>query len=175
MLCTVCGTMNDDNLQICSRCGNNITFHTQEHYEFHEEYNQQPDNLHVNHQQVFYRQPDYQQNYYQQPNFQQPIYQQNTYYPQPQKRDSGKVMGIVGFCLAMGSLVLSDGVILAIVGIILSAIGLKKSKSEGFNNGLAKAGLISGIIITVITLLILALIIGVYVFVFLSALGPAYI
>ena len=158
MLCTVCGTLNDDSSQICSRCGSNMTFHTQEHYEYHQVYNQQP---------------NYSQQNYQQPNYQQPNYQQNPYYPQPERKDPGKVLGIVGFALSMASFVLSDGILLAIAGIIVSAIGFKKSKEAGFNNGFAKAGLISGIIITALLLLLIVFFIIIYVIMFLYTMGPS--
>lgn len=74
----------------------------------------------------------------------------------------------------MGSLVLSDGVVLAIAGIILSAIGLKKSKAAGFKNPLAKAGLISGIIITILTTLLIAFFVVFYVLVFVSEMSTNY-
>ena len=153
MLCTICGTLNDDSSQICSRCGSNMTFHTQEHYEYHQVYNQQPN--------------------YSQPNYQQPNYQQNPYYPQPERKDPGKVLGIVGFALSMASFVLSDGILLAIAGIIVSAIGFKKSKEAGFNNGFAKAGLISGIIITALLLLLIVFFIIIYVMTILYTMGPS--
>ena len=156
MLCPICGTLNDDNLQFCCACGNDMYA--------------QP--------QVQYQQPDYQdpnQQYgYQQTGYQQPYYQQPYYQPAP-KKDPGKVLGIVGFSLAMGSFVVSDGVLLAIAGIIVSAIGFKKSKEAGFNNGFAKAGLISSIIVTAITLVILAIIIAIYAFAIIYGMGYSYL
>ncbi len=169
MLCTVCGTLNDDNLQFCSKCGANTTFHTQEHYEYHEIYNQ-PTNAtpngtqQPNYQQANYQQPNYQQYNYQQPNYQQP----NGYYPQPTKRDPGKVFGIVGFALAMGSLVFSDGMLLAIVGIILSAIAKKKSSDAGFNNTFANIGLIASIIVTIISAILIGFILLIWFCLFLN-------
>ena len=188
MLCTVCGTLNDDNLQFCSKCGANTTFHTQEHYEYHEVFNQptntapneaqaqnqqtyyqQPNNQQYSYQQPNYQQPNYQQPNYQQPNYQQPNYQQpNGYYPQPTKRDPGKVFGIVGFALAMGSLVFSDGMLLAIVGIILSAIAKKKSSDAGFNNTFANIGLIASIIVTIISAILIGFILLIWFCLFLN-------
>ncbi|UKJ62859.1 DUF4190 domain-containing protein [Cellulosimicrobium cellulans] len=55
--------------------------------------------------------------------------------------DPGKTLGIVGFVLAF---------VFAIAGIVVSAIARKKSKEAGFDNQLAKWGLILSIIFTVL-------------------------
>ncbi len=164
MLCTVCGALNDDSLQICSKCGNNMTFHTQEHYEYHEVYNQQPDYQSQNYRSV-----------YQQPNYQQGYYQQSQYYTQPPRNDPGKILGIVGFCLSMACFVMSYTVAMPIAGLILSAIGLKKSKESGFNNGFAKAGLILGIIFTAITLILFTVFFALYFILIFSGIGSSYL
>ncbi len=154
MLCPICGTLNDDNLQCCCACGNDMYAQPQTQY-----------------QQPGYQDPN-QQYDYQQTGYQQPYYQQPYYQPTP-KKDPGKVLGIVGFALSMASFVLSDGILLAIAGIIVSAIGFKKSKEAGFNNGFAKAGLISGIIITALLLLLIVFFIIIYVIMILYTMGPS--
>ncbi len=55
--------------------------------------------------------------------------------------DPGKTLGIVGFILAF---------FVSIVGIILSAIALSKSKKAGYTNGLALAGVIVGSVVTLV-------------------------
>lgn len=55
--------------------------------------------------------------------------------------DPGKTLGIVGFVLAF---------VFAIAGIVVSTIARKKSKEAGFDNQLAKWGLILSIIFTVL-------------------------
>lgn len=59
----------------------------------------------------------------------------------------GKVWGIVGFVLAFFPF-------LSLVGIILSIVGLVKSKRAGAKNGLAIAGIIVGIVVLIVTVLI---------------------
>jgi hypothetical protein len=53
--------------------------------------------------------------------------------------DPGKTLGIVGFVLAF---------VFAVAGIVVSAIARKKSREAGFDNQLAKWGLILSIIFT---------------------------
>ena len=55
--------------------------------------------------------------------------------------DPGKTLGIVGFVLAF---------VVSVAGIVVSAIARKKSKEAGFDNQLAKWGLILSIIFTVL-------------------------
>ena len=62
------------------------------------------------------------------------------YYGAPVE-DPGKTLGIVGFVLAF---------VFAIAGIVVSAIAKKKSREAGFDNQLAKWGLILSIIFTVL-------------------------
>ena len=63
------------------------------------------------------------------------------YYGAPVE-DPGKTLGIVGFVLAF---------VFAIAGIVVSAIAKKKSREAGFENDLAKWGLILSIVFTVLT------------------------
>ncbi|WP_125775575.1 DUF4190 domain-containing protein [Antribacter gilvus] len=65
--------------------------------------------------------------------------------------DPGKTLGIVGFVLAF---------LLSVVGIIVSAIALKKSKEAGFSNGLAKAGIIVGIVVTILYVVVTIMLIA---------------
>lgn len=78
-------------------------------------------------------------------------------------KDPGKVLGIVSLILGIVSLVvgalcscITTGcgapifVIVSIVGIVLGALGMKKSKAAGFKNTLAMIGLIISIVATVI-------------------------
>ena len=53
----------------------------------------------------------------------------------------GKTLGIVGLVLA---------IFMPVVGIIISAIALNQSKSAGFENKLAKIGVILGIVLTIL-------------------------
>jgi hypothetical protein len=53
----------------------------------------------------------------------------------------GKTLGIVGLVLA---------IVAPVVGVIVSAIALNQSKKAGFENKLAKIGLIVGIVLTVV-------------------------
>jgi hypothetical protein len=62
------------------------------------------------------------------------------YYGAPVE-DPGKTLGIVGFVLAF---------LAPVVGIVLSAIAKKKSREAGFDNQLAKWGLILSIVFTVL-------------------------
>ena len=59
------------------------------------------------------------------------------------QQDPGRTLGIVGLILA---------IIGSFVGLILSIIAFNQSKKAGFNNGLAKAGIIVGIITTVLSI-----------------------
>jgi hypothetical protein len=56
----------------------------------------------------------------------------------------GKTLGIVGLVLA---------IVLPLVGIVVSAIARSQSKNAGYENNLAKIGLIVGIVLTVLGLI----------------------
>ena len=75
--------------------------------------------------------------------------------PAPTADDPGKTLGIVGLVLA---------IVAPVVGIIVSAVALSQSKKAGFENKLAKIGLIVGIVLTV-------LIVVLYIVVFAVASG----
>ncbi|HEU4808498.1 MAG TPA: DUF4190 domain-containing protein [Homoserinimonas sp.] len=65
----------------------------------------------------------------------------------------GKTLGIVG-------LVMSFFFVLNIIGLILSIVGLNKSKKAGFKNGPALAGLIISIVTIVVGVIILIAVIA---------------
>jgi hypothetical protein len=67
-------------------------------------------------------------------------------YDQPAAPDPGRTLGIVGFILAF---------FVSPAGIVVSAIGLVKSRQAGRKNGLALAGLILSIVFFVVTVLFL--------------------
>ena len=67
-------------------------------------------------------------------------------YAQPAATDPGRTLGIVGFILAF---------FVSPAGILVSAIGLVKSRKAGRKNGLALAGLILSIVFFIVTVLFL--------------------
>ncbi|GAB4084245.1 hypothetical protein GCM10028784_08750 [Myceligenerans cantabricum] len=69
--------------------------------------------------------------------------------PMAGAEDPGKTMGVVGLVLA---------ILLPLVGLIVSIIARNKSKEAGFQNGMAKAGIIVSIV-----LMALGIIVGVVV------------
>ncbi len=74
----------------------------------------------------------------------QPVY--NQYGPAPQQQ-AGNGMAVGGFVCSLIGLLLCCGGIVSIVGLILSIIGLNKSKQlNGAGKGLAIAGIILGAI-----------------------------
>jgi hypothetical protein len=76
--------------------------------------------------------------------------------PAPTAADfPGKTLGIVGLVLA---------ILAPLVGVIVSAVALSQSKKAGFENKLAKIGLIVGIVLTVLYVVL-------YVVVFATALS----
>lgn len=63
-----------------------------------------------------------------------------TYYQQPVAEDPGKTLGIVGLILSFFT---------ALIGLIVSAIGLSKSRKAGFKNTPALIGVIIGALGTI--------------------------
>ena len=73
-------------------------------------------------------------------------------YPgQPAGQDPGRTLGIVGLVLSI--LGLGCG-LSAVAGVIVSAIGLNKSKAAGYKNTLALVGLILGVVFIVLGFII---------------------
>ena len=98
-----------------------------------------------------------------------PLYveQQQYYAQQPMQQPTGvpgKGLGVAGMVLGIISLVFICFVpyvalICAIVGLILSIVGMAKAKGAGMKNGMAVAGLVCSIIslaLTVLSITILA-------------------
>lgn len=73
--------------------------------------------------------------------------------PQPSAvpANPGATMGIVGLILS---------IFFSFIGIIVSAIALKKSKAAGMTNGVAVAGIIVGVITTIILVITIVSIVG---------------
>lgn len=65
--------------------------------------------------------------------------------PTPAAQDPGRTLGIVGLVLAF---------FCNLVGLVISIIAYNRSKAAGFNNGIAKAGIIVGAVLTAIGLLV---------------------
>lgn len=63
-----------------------------------------------------------------------------TYYQQPAAEDPGKTLGIVGLILSFFT---------ALIGLIISAVALNKSKKAGFKNTPALVGIIIGALGTI--------------------------
>ena len=72
-------------------------------------------------------------------------------YAQPAAVNPGRTLGIVGFILAF---------FVSPAGIIVSAIGLSKSRKSGNKNGLALAGLILSIVFFIIAIAVTAVLVG---------------
>ena len=81
-----------------------------------------------------------------------PAYAQPTpAYAQPVAVNPGRTLGIVGFILAF---------FVSPAGIIVSAIGLSKSRKSGNKNGLALAGLILSIVFFIVAIVVSVLLVG---------------
>ena len=90
---------------------------------------------------------------------QQPVAPQPQYQPPPQPQGNGMavagmVLGIIGVVLICAPYI---GLPCAIVAVILSALGKKKSKLTGTGGGMATAGLVLSIIALGLTLLFVIL------------------
>ena len=60
------------------------------------------------------------------------------------QEDPGKTLGLVGLILS---------IVANVIGLIISIVAFRKSKAAGFNNGMAKAGIVIGAILTAISLI----------------------
>ncbi len=118
MVCNNCGNQNVDNANNCAFCG-------------------APLNAQQAAPQAAPQQPPMGQPMYQQPMYQQPVQAPSV---------PGKGLGIAGMVLGIVSLALWCFIYLAIpcaiIGLILSAIGMKKAKDVGMKNGMAVAGIV---------------------------------
>ncbi|MBE6934349.1 MAG: DUF4190 domain-containing protein [Ruminococcaceae bacterium] len=101
-------------------------------------------------QQPVYQQPVYQQSAYQQPVYQQPVYQQPAQQP---TGVPGKGFGITAMILGILGLVCPVYFIPQLLAVIFGAISRSKSNRAGIKNGMATAGLATGIIALILWLL----------------------
>ena len=62
----------------------------------------------------------------------------------------GLLCGIVGLWFMAQPVVVIIGIVLSIVGIVFGAMGMKAMKAEGQSTGMAVAGLVIGIVATVL-------------------------
>lgn len=58
------------------------------------------------------------------------------------REDPGKTLGIVGLVLS---------IVASFIGLIISIVAFNQSKKAGFSNGVAKAGIIVGVITTLLS------------------------
>ena len=137
MFCKNCGEQITDGALFCTNCGASVA-------EPPVQPAQQP--VAPAYQQPVYQQPAYQQPAYQQPVYQQPVYQQPVSNSCRGMGVAALVMGIVSCCLFWIPYFNSLCLLMCIAGIILSAIGIKKSKSAGASVGLSVAGLVLSIL-----------------------------
>ena len=92
-----------------------------------------------------------------------PVQQQQGYYAQPQQvfvqAPPSNGLGIAGFVTGLIGLVFCwvpwFGVLLAGIGVVLSAIGISSGKKKGASIGLAIAGLVCGIIALIPAIIIM--------------------
>lgn len=142
MFCKNCGAQLSEGAAFCPNCGTAVV------KEVAEPVYQQP----AEPQQPVYRQPAEPQ----QPVYQQPVYQQPVYQPVVNgapRSNPGKgmgiaalIMGIVSCCFFWIPYFNIICLMMSIAGMILSIIGLKKSKSAGASAGVSVAGLVLSII-----------------------------
>ena len=162
MFCPNCGTQNADNAAFCAGCGAKLSVE-QPVYE-PQQPAVEPQQPVSEPQQPVYQQPVYQQPAYQQPAYQQPVYQQPFQQPVYQQPVTvpGKGLGIAGMVLGIIALLFTCcseyiSIPCAVIGLILSIVGLSKAKKAGMKNGCALAGIICTCIALVITTLLLVL------------------
>ncbi|NYJ05832.1 DUF4190 domain-containing protein [Petropleomorpha daqingensis] len=86
-------------------------------------------------------------------------------YPAPQAQAQGNGLGIAGFVCGLVGLILCwvpwFGMLLGVVGIVLSGIAISQGKKRGTSTGLAIAGLVCGILAVLAFVLLLAFVFSV--------------
>ncbi|MBQ7416075.1 MAG: hypothetical protein IJW14_03435 [Oscillospiraceae bacterium] len=181
MFCPHCGMNNPEGSLFCVACGNRIAPEQpayqppvqpqQPMYEMPVQPQQPVYEAPVQPQQPVYeapvqpQQPVFQQPPYQQPPYQQFPYQQNGYQQPPYQQAApvpGKGLGIAGMILGIISLVFCCcteyiSIPCAVVGLILSIIGLSSAKKAGMKNGCAVAGIVCSAISLVLVTIALVL------------------
>jgi hypothetical protein len=92
-----------------------------------------------------------------------PAPQPYGYAPVPQTPSNG--LGVAGFVTGLVGLVLCwvpwFGMLLGLVGIVLSGIGIAQGKKKGASIGLAIAGLVCGILAVLVWIVLLAFVVSV--------------
>ena len=81
------------------------------------------------------------------------------------QQDPGRTLGIVGLVLS---------IVASWIGLIVSIVAMKKSKNAGFQNGMAKAGVIVGCITTALAIVgvVIAIVVAVHLGSTCADLGP---
>ena len=130
--------------------------------------NQQPQYGQPQNRQAQYQPPQYQPPQYQQPPYGQQYYAQPVYGARPEAPGNGlciagMVCGILSLLFLCSSFL---SLVPAILGIVLSAVGLSKAKKAGVKNGMAIAGLVTSSLALVIdiALIVLLLVFGLSAF-----------
>lgn len=157
MFCKNCGAQLSEGAAFCPNCGTAVV------KEVAEPVYQQP----AEPQQPVYRQPAEPQ----QPVYQQPVYQQPVYQPVVNgapRSNPGKgmgiaalIMGIVSCCFFWIPYFNIICLMMSIAGMILSIVGLKKSKSAGASAGVSVAGLVLSIIGLVLSSIFCLVVLGI--------------
>lgn len=157
MFCKNCGAQLSEGAAFCPNCGTAVV------KEVAEPVYQQP----AEPQQPVYRQPAEPQ----QPVYQQPVYQQPVYQPVVNgapRSNPGKgmgiaalIMGIVSCCFFWIPYFNIICLMMSIAGMILSIIGLKKSKSAGASAGVSVAGLVLSIVGLVLSSIYCLVVLGI--------------
>ena len=166
MFCKNCGAQLSEGAAFCPNCGTAVV------KEVAEPVYQQP----AEPQQPVYSQPAEPQ----QPVYQQPVYQQPVYQPVVNgapRSNPGKgmgiaalIMGIVSCCFFWIPYFNIICLMMSIAGLILSIIGLKKSKSAGASVGVSVAGLVLSIIGLVLSSISCLVLLGLFA----AASSPSY-
>ena len=166
MFCKNCGAQLSEGAAFCPNCGTAVV------KEVAEPVYQQP----AEPQQPVYRQPAEPQ----QPVYQQPVYQQPVYQPVVNgapRSNPGKgmgiaalIMGIVSCCFFWIPYFNIICLMMSIAGLILSIIGLKKSKSAGASVGVFVAGLVLSIVGLVLSSISCLVLLGLFA----AASSPSY-
>ena len=166
MFCKNCGAQLSEGAAFCPNCGTAVV------KEVAEPVYQQP----AEPQQPVYSQPAEPQ----QPVYQQPVYQQPVYQPVVNgapRSNPGKgmgiaalIMGIVSCCFFWIPYFNIICLMMSIAGLILSIIGLKKSKSAGASVGVSVAGLVLSIVGLVLSSISCLVLLGLFA----AASSPSY-